>query len=95
MTRRTATGFARLLPVLLVSGALVIAVAAVLAACGGGNGGSPQPTATVTVTASPGSPLNVQYDPATKTWQDVVDAINASASPSAACRRPRCRRQRR
>ena len=53
MTRRTATGFARLLPVLLVSGALVIAVAAVLAACGGGNGGSPQPTATVTVTASP------------------------------------------
>lgn len=53
MTRRTATGFARLLPVLLVSGALVIAVAAVLAACGGGNGGSPQPTATVTATASP------------------------------------------
>lgn len=60
MARRVASGFARTLPVLLVGGAAVVLLGAVLlAACGRGETSSPQPTATVTVTktatASPSS----------------------------------------
>jgi hypothetical protein len=55
MTRRAAAGLGRLLPLLLITAAvLVVAGAALVAACGGSSGDqSPQPTATVTVTASP------------------------------------------
>ena len=55
MIRRAAAGLGRLLPLLLITAAvLVVAGAALVAACGGSSGDqSPQPTATVTVTASP------------------------------------------
>jgi len=55
MTRRAAAGLARLFPLLLITGALAVVLAAAgVAACGGSDGGgSPQPAATVTVTASP------------------------------------------
>lgn len=54
MTSRVTSGLARVLPVLLISGALVVVVAAaLLAACGGSDGGgSPAPTATGSSTAS-------------------------------------------
>ncbi|MDI9599456.1 MAG: GerMN domain-containing protein [Acidobacteriota bacterium] len=55
MTRRAVAGVARLLPVLLITGAAaVVLVAALIAACGGrSQEQSPQPTTTVTVTATP------------------------------------------
>jgi len=54
MTKRAASRSARVLPVLLILGAVAIAGgAACVAACGGEDGGSPEPTATVTVTAEP------------------------------------------
>jgi germination protein M len=55
MTRRTAASLSRLIPALLVAGALVVlGVAAGVAACGGSSGGStPAATVTETVTATP------------------------------------------
>lgn len=55
MTRRATAGLARLFPLLLITGALAVVLAAAgVAACGGSGGGdSPQPTATVTVTEIP------------------------------------------
>ena len=55
MTRRAAAGFARLLPLLLISAAALIVVGtALLAACGETTGGSsPEPTPAATLTAGP------------------------------------------
>jgi hypothetical protein len=74
MTRRAAVGFARLLPLLLISAAAIIVLgAALLAACGDSSGGSsPQPTATVTVTAGPSETPTVSSSP----------SPSASASPT-------------
>ncbi len=57
MTRRAAAGLGRLLPLLLISAAvLILAGAALLAACGGSSGGaSSQPTATDSATVDPTS----------------------------------------
>jgi germination protein M len=53
MTRRVAAGFVRMLPILLIAGAvLIVGGAALLAACGSTGGATAEPTATVTVTAS-------------------------------------------
>lgn len=74
MTRRVAAGLGRLLPLLLISAAvLVVTGAALVAACGDSSGGeSPQPTATVTVTESPSAEPSAPGSPAS----------SPSASPS-------------